>query len=463
MTAPTPNPKPTTIALPTGDDMVYDLRVPRYTSYPTAPHFNDGVGADTYGEWLGTLSQTAQTGSLYVHIPFCRKLCHFCGCNMLVANTDRPITKYLDTLYTEMQLLSNRMDTCPPITHLHFGGGSPTILNADDFSTLMGHIRNHFPLTDTAELAIEIDPRTVDDAKIDAYTQNGINRASLGLQDFNPQVQETVNRVQPYELVSDAIDHLRKRGVRSINVDVMYGLPYQTVDSVAETMHQVLTLSPDRIAVFGYAHVPWMKAHQKKLPEDHMAGITERWHMYQTVYEILTNNGYTAIGLDHFAKNTDHMVTALHNRTLHRNFQGYTTDSADTLFGIGQSSIGWMPQGYIQNTPNINAYTKAIKNGELPTVKGYTLTNTDRQIRDIIESIMCYMDVNLDDFTGKYGVQVDYTQAKQNLKPFIESGDVNLTENTLKITEKGRALMRIIASQFDTHLAKGERKHSSAV
>lgn len=452
-----------TIVMPTTDDMIYDLRVPRYTSYPTAPHFHDGVTPHTYTQWLANVGRIAQTGSLYVHIPFCRKLCNFCGCNMMVATQERPIKQYLRTLEQEMNILVSHMDTCPPIQHLHFGGGSPTILEPDDFVTLMGQLQSRFPFAKGAELAIEIDPRTASKEKIDAYTDCGINRASLGIQDFNQKVQETVNRVQPYDMVHDTIAYFRHRGVNSINVDVMYGLPYQTVNSLQETIEQVITLDPDRIAVFGYAHVPWMKKHQKLLPEEHMADISERWQMYQAVYEILTQNGYTAIGLDHFAKNTDSIVTALNNRTLHRNFQGYTTDSADVLFGIGQSSIGWMPQGYIQNDPNINGYSKAIKQGTLPTIKGYTLTNEDRQRRDIIESIMCYMDVNLDDFTGRYGVTINYTPCMNNLIPFVNSGDVTITDNRVKITEQGRALMRIIASQFDTHLARGQKKHSSAI
>lgn len=461
-------PRENTIVIPTKDDMVYDLRVPRYTSYPTAPHFNDGVNADTYNGWLSTVGQTAQTSSLYVHIPFCRKLCHFCGCNMMVATQERPIKQYLKTLQQEMDILISHMDSCPPVQHLHFGGGSPTILEAQDFIALMHQLRNHFPFAKNAELAIEIDPRTVTKEKIDAYVDCGINRASLGVQDFNQKVQETVNRVQPYDLVYDTIAHFRQRGVNSINLDIIYGLPYQTVDSLTETIDQVITLNPDRIAVFGYAHVPWMKTHQKLLPEDHMADISERWQMYQVVYEILTKNGYTAIGLDHFAKNTDSMAIALKNRTLHRNFQGYTTDSADVLFGIGQSSIGWMPQGYIQNDPNINKYRKAIEKGKLPIIKGYELTNEDRQRRDIIETIMCYMDVNLDDFHGRYGVILDHTESLNNLAPFMQSGDIEIIENTIKITEKGRALMRIIASQFDTHLANStknntQKKHSSAV
>ena len=464
MPVPKATPSYQSMITPSTDAMLKDLRVPRYTSYPTAPHFRDDFSPDTYGQWLAELPQIAKSLSLYVHIPFCRKLCYFCGCNMQVANQERPILKYLDTLEHEIKTISGFMGGKSPIVnHLHFGGGTPTILEPIDFNRIMDMLRHHYDFAETAEIAVEIDPRTATPEKIDAYAQAGMNRASLGLQDFKLEVQEAVNRVQPYELVKNTIDRLRDNHIKSINVDVMYGLPHQSVDSVRETMQQVLTLSPDRIAVFGYAHVPWMKKHQKLLPEQHMAGIEERWGMYQAAYDVFTSNGYTAIGLDHFAKNTDSITTALHNRTLHRNFQGYTTDMADALIGMGQSSIGWMPQGYIQNNPKINGYKKDVMAGNLPTVKGYSITDEDRQRRDIISSIMCYLDVNLDDFAGQYGVHVDYSQSLARLAPFVDSGDVVIDGNTITITEQGRALMRVIASCFDEYLHAGQAKHSSAV
>lgn len=438
-------------------------RLPRYTSYPTAPHFSESVGSDMAYEWLSKVGDNTNNASLYIHIPFCAKLCLFCGCHMKVVNSYSPVQQYLQILEQEVALvtkaLNNNKNGCPPMSHVHFGGGSPTALEAQDFKNFMGLLQRAFPISDTADVAIEIDPRTVDMDKMEAYAQSGINRVSIGVQDFNPTVQKAINRVQPFSMVQGVIDTFKQQGVKSVNMDIMYGLPFQTTDTISQTIEQVLSLSPDRLSVFGYAHVPWMKPHQRLIPEEALAGLEERLNMFETIRNTLESGGYTAVGLDHFARATDSMAHALNTGTLHRNFQGYTTDKAESLIGLGHTSIGYTPDGYLQNTGDPTAYKKVISEGKLPIKRGYQLSADDITRRRIINIIMCSMYVDLTEFGG-----VDTYQAEINhLSPLINDNIITVQGNTLTLKTEYRALLRVFASAFDVYHVTQAKRHSLSV
>ncbi len=436
-------------------------KVPRYTSYPTAPHFNEGVDSNLVNIWYNNLYKKVDNISLYVHIPFCEKLCLFCGCNMKVVNKYDPIQQYLDLLEKEILLISKALKNCPHIKHLHFGGGSPTALKGADFRKLMQVLKKYFPIDEKTDIAVEIDPRTVDDEKMTSYTDSGMNRISLGVQDFNEQVQKSVNRVQPYDLIKLVIDKLKKQGVKSINMDIMYGLPFQTLETLDDTLEKVLSLSPDRLSVFGYAHVPWMKAHQKLIPEEVLPDTTLRLQMYEKIKNYFVNNGYKAIGLDHFAKVTDTMVEALDNKKLNRNFQGYTTDTANALIGIGHSSIGYTPDGYMQNYLEPQQYKKSLEDGDLPIKKGFAVSDVDIFRRNIINEIMCYLEVDLkkynDDWSNFFSDEIS------RLGELIDDNLISLDDGVIRVPDTSRSLIRIVSASFDTYLNNGKGKHSSAI
>ncbi len=428
-------------------------RVPRYTSYPTAPHFHNEISKELYKEWLAKINDQ-HTLSLYFHIPYCKQLCWFCGCHTKIVNHYEPVKRYLDLLEHELTLLARLLPKAQVI-HIHFGGGSPTMLNSQDFISLMNRIKKNFTLSSNSEIAIEIDPRTVDAAKIAAYAASGITRASLGVQDFAPQVQKAINRIQPYELVRDVITMLRQQNIQALNVDLIYGLPYQTVKMIQQTIDQTLSLEPDRISLFGYAHVPWKKKHQQLLPEEALPDPHLRTKLFNEASGMLKEAGYVAIGLDHFAKQTDSLTHAMQQGKLKRNFQGYTTDLADALLGIGISSISSLPQGYVQNTSSNIDYEKAIKNGNLPISKGIALSEDDIERRRIIMSLMCQL--------RAYIPKKRYVQELQRLEPYFKRGDINYDNEMLSIQHHAQNHLRLIASVFDSYLPKTTYKHSLAI
>jgi len=431
-----------------------NLKVPRYTSYPTAPHFHEGITDSIYEGWLSDIAPNTAT-SLYLHIPFCKKLCWFCGCNTKIVNNYEPIEKYLDLLKKEISLLSNKIES-PDIRHIHFGGGSPTIIKPGDFQELMDFIRESFSVSPDAEIAIEIDPRTVSEAKIAAYVKSGVNRVSVGIQDFNKEVQESINRIQPLGVVYDKIKILKEYGIQNINVDLIYGLPHQDIDALLKTIHLTLTLKPSRISLFGYAHVPWMKSHQKLIDENDLPSISQRLDMATQAKNMLVKEGYIHIGLDHFAKSDDSMVAAKNEGRLNRNFQGYTTDKADVLLGAGLSSIGSLPDGYIQNTSSPVQYSQLITSGKLPIAKGVKLTDEDIVRREIIFSLMCYLKVDLNAYKN------DFSREIQMLQPFVANNTVTINDSIIKINEDSVSMLRVVASIFDSYISNNN-KHSIAV
>ncbi|MEM6680442.1 MAG: oxygen-independent coproporphyrinogen III oxidase, partial [Pseudomonadota bacterium] len=343
--------------------------VPRYTSYPTAPHFHDGVTGADYAGWLEALDPAAPV-SLYLHVPFCRELCWYCGCNMKLARRDAPVAAYAKTLRREIGLVAEHLPGRLSVSHLHWGGGTPTALEPDDLARCMESVWASFDRAADAEIAIESDPRTLTQAMIDRIGALGFTRASFGVQEFDPQVQRAINRVQPPEMVRESVEGLRSAGITGINFDLIYGLPHQTVESLVETVRLCVEMRPDRLALFGYAHVPWMAKKQRLIDEAALPGAKARLAQAQAAAEALEAAGYVAIGLDHFARADDPLAQAAAEGTMRRNFQGYTTDTAEALLGLGATSIGRTPSGYLQNISETGAWARSVEAGDLPVGRG---------------------------------------------------------------------------------------------
>ncbi len=440
--------------------------VPRYTSYPTAPHFHAGIDAKVDADWLAALPDD-QRLSLYVHVPFCEKLCWYCGCQTRVVNRHGPIEHYLDTLLVETGLVAGAIGRRLPVDALHLGGGTPNILTPDDLDRLMGALATHFAFAPGADIAAELDPRTLTRDWVEAAARNGLTRASLGVQDLDPLVQKAINRVQPFERSRDAAAWLRAAGIRSINVDLMYGLPHQTVAGVLETVDQVLDLRPDRIALFGYAHVPWMKPHQQLLPQAALPDLGERFEQQEAAAARLSAAGYIRVGLDHFAAPHDPMALAAGDGGLRRNFQGYTTDGADALVGLGPSAIGKLPQGYVQSIAATRDWALAVRAGTLPVARGLALTAEDRLRADIIEALMCDLSVDLTEVCGRHDAHPGLLQEDLlRLCPLEADGLVVRRDGRIAVTPRGRPFVRTICAAFDAYLHRGEaapRRHSAGV
>lgn len=441
----------------------YDLRVPRYTSYPTAPHFGADVDAGIYHGWLGGLDPRAPL-SVYVHIPFCDEMCWFCGCWTKIVKRYEPIRSYLDALHGEISLIGAALPARMSLRHLHFGGGSPTMLAPADWSALTRTLSQQFALADGAEIAVELDPRDATEEYIAALAEAGVTRASIGVQDFDADVQQAINRHQPFAVVERVVGWLRRHGINDVNLDLMYGLPKQTEAKVEAMVDLALGLAPARVALFGYAHVPWMKSHQKLIDETTLPGPVERLCQFAAASRRLAAAGYAAVGLDHFARPDDGLSKALAAGKLRRNFQGYTTDDAPILIGLGASSIGTLPQGYVQNAQPLADYRRAVASGRLPTARGIALSPEDRLRREVIERLMCTLRVDLDAVCRQHGLGADALAAERaRLAPFASDGLVRLEAGEIIVTEAGRPFVRIVAAAFDAYLQPGTARHSRAV
>jgi oxygen-independent coproporphyrinogen-3 oxidase len=433
-----------------------ERNVPRYTSYPTAPHFTGAVNAATCAEWLAVLPKTA-TLSAYIHVPFCVTLCNYCGCTTKATRRRDPVDAYAEVLRDEIALL--RGLTGGRLTHLHWGGGTPSILGGDGLASTVERLAGVFDFSAIKEHAIELDPRRTDRDLVRALAAMGVTRASLGVQEFAPHVQQAIGRIQSFEMVKRLTGELRDAGIGAINFDLMYGLPNQTVADVRQSAALAASLRPNRIALFVYAHVPWFKPHQRILDASALPGIGDRLHQAATAAEALIRAGYVAVGLDHFALPDDALAHAAKNGALRRNFQGYTTDRADALIGLGASAIGQLPQGYVQNAPDTGSYSRAIQAGTFATVRGLALSDDDRLRSTIIERLMCDLVVDL----GRYGCPDRFADEIDSLAPLVDAGLVAISGNCVVITERGRPFMRIAAAAFDAYLPKGEKRHSVAV
>ncbi|GAN80157.1 coproporphyrinogen III oxidase [Acidocella aminolytica 101 = DSM 11237] len=445
----------------------YDGRVPRYTSYPTAPHFHDGIGVGEYAHWLAALPPDAAI-SLYLHVPFCDRLCLYCGCHTTVVHHDRPKRNYAQALAREIGLVADRLGRRARVSQIHWGGGTPTSLPDDCLDALMELIRVRFDVAPDAEIAIEIDPASLPPGKLEALAQMGVTRASLGVQDFDETVQKAIGRMQSFDETRDAAEGLRRLGVASVNLDLIYGLPHQTEESVTRTARLALELAPDRAAVFGYAHVPWMKKHQKLMPEAALPMGLARLRQEATIRGVLAEEGgMVPVGLDHYAHPADAMANAAHTGALQRGFQGYTTDAASVLIGLGASAIGALPEGYVQNLPSIPAYEASLAQGRLPVARGVALSHEDRLRRAVIERIMCDLAVDLPAMAQTFGAQAaPLLAAAAPLSGFESDGLVEWNGARLRVTERGRPFVRNVAALFDAYLRGRESsqpRHARAV
>jgi oxygen-independent coproporphyrinogen-3 oxidase len=437
----------------------YSAPVPRYTSYPTAPHFSAAVGPNEYVSWLESLPAGAPV-SLYVHIPYCHSLCWYCGCNTKATRQYRPVERYLATLLREIARIGALVPRSNVVKHVHWGGGSPNILSAADIGLLASALRNRFEIARDAEFAIEIDPRLIEPCQITAFAAAGVNRVSVGVQDFDERVQKAIGRLQSFEQTRDAIEGFRRRGVEAINIDLMYGLPHQSTESVLRTIEQVVSLAPQRIAIFGYAHLPARMRQQRLIDGRALPGPRERLEQAETLSAYLLANGYVRIGLDHFARASDPMASG----AVRRNFQGYTTDDADILIGLGASSISKLPQGYAQNAVAAADYAWRIEEDGIAVAKGLAFSREDRVRAHVIERLMCDLSVSGKELRNRFGADADGVVADMRVIAARHGDGVVVADgDALRVTEQGRPFVRSICAEFDTYFRPDAGRHASGV
>src|SRR6056297_2880141 len=440
---------------------LFDAKVPRYTSYPTAPHFNRVVGPSHFSSWIKAIPEGAE-GSLYVHVPFCRRLCWFCACRTQGTQSDKPMQAYLETLKTEIAMLGANLPRNVRLSRLHWGGGTPTLLSPGMMSELAGAIRDIAPFTDTTEFSVEIDPNEIDGARLDALAAAGMNRASIGVQDFDEEIQKSIGRLQGYDITRWAAEEIRARGVTSLNADILYGLPHQTKARITESVQKLLSLNPDRVALYGYAHVPWMAKRQQMLPSDALPTPEERLDLYETARKLFLWDNYAEIGIDHFATQDDGLTIAQKTGNLRRNFQGYTDDTATALIGIGASSISRFPQGYTQNAPATGAHTAAIREGRFSTTRGHVFRDDDRMRSRMIEQLMCEFRIDAAEMIRRFDIKPTALRQMLDRTASEFPGLLKVDDNGLFIPMEARPLTRMIARSFDAYeLAKAG--HSSAI
>lgn len=440
---------------------LFDARVPRYTSYPTAPQFGGGVTTAEFINWIEAVPAGSEI-SLYLHVPFCRRLCWFCACRTQGTVSDDPVRAYAKVLKAEIALLRAHLAPGVRLSRLHWGGGTPTMLAPELITDLAATIFDVVPMGPGAEFSVEIDPMEVDAPRLDALAAAGMNRASIGVQDFDPEIQATIGREQPYETTVAVAEMIRARGVASLNADILYGLPHQTDARIADSVQKLLALSPDRVALYGYAHVPWMSRRQQMIPSDAIPTPQERLGLFETARTLFVADGYDEIGIDHFARPTDGMAKAAKAGTLRRNFQGYTDDTSPVLIGLGASSISRFPQGYAQNASATAVHTKAIRAGQFSTHRGHVFSGEDKLRGRLIEALMCDFRINRAEILRDYDVSADRLQTLLSDAANAFPGMVALDDTGLSIPPEGRPLTRMVARMFDAY-DQSKAKHSAAV
>lgn len=437
--------------------------LPRYTSYPTALAFQPAADDADTRRWLGDI-QPHDTLSIYAHIPFCDRLCWYCGCHTSVPNGYARVARFLDQLKHEIDLWADALPGHAGTAHLHFGGGSPNSLNTTDFAELLALLAQRFRLRPEAEVAVELDPGNLDPSFAAGLGAAGATRASLGVQTFDPEVQRLVNRIQPFEQVATAVQALRGGGVEAINFDMMYGLPAQTCANVAASMETALSLEPDRVALFGYAHVPWMKKHQAVIRDTDLADVFGRWAQAEAAEAVLSTHGYVRIGMDHYARPDDPMAARLAEGTLHRNFQGYTDDPSAVLIGVGPSAISSLPYAYAQNTLRVDDWATAIAAGRLPVGRQLETTSDDRLRRTVIERLMCDLHVDVGAVCLDHGREVSTLDpaiaATRSLEP---DGLCQVDGRRIRVPHDMGRLVRVVAACFDNRSITAPKRHSAAV
>lgn len=432
----------------------YSKPGPRYTSYPTAPYFAESFDEHLWREELLATQTDGRDLSLYVHIPFCDSLCYYCGCNMIATRDYNKARDYLGFLFQEIDRTAAIVDTSRIVRQIHWGGGTPTYLRPDDIRALFGHLAARFQISADAEIGCEVDPRELSREHVQALKDAGFNRLSLGVQDLDARVQTAVNRVQPEALIREVYGWMREAGFGSINMDLMVGLPHQTVQSFAQTLDRIVDMQPDRLAVFGYAHVPWVKKHQKLIHDADLPDFDTRIALQKLIMERLGAAGYVYIGMDHFARPTDELVKARHGKTLWRNFQGYTTHKNCDIYAFGVSAISQTDEVYVQNAKNIGDYQNAIASGALATERGVRISRDDKLRRDAIVSIMCDLELDKAEFGAKWGIDFDtyFKDGLRELQDMATDGLVEVDPERIRVTDPGRIFLRNIAMAFDAYL-----------
>jgi oxygen-independent coproporphyrinogen III oxidase len=432
----------------------YSKPGPRYTSYPTAPYFTESFGPADWREEIAASQNTGRDLSLYVHIPFCDTLCYYCGCNMVATGNYAKAETYVDFLVREIDQVAGLSARERVVRQMHWGGGTPTYLKPRDLLRLATHIRSRFRFAGDTEVGCEMDPRELSREHILALKEAGFNRLSIGVQDFDDAVQRAVNRIQPEGIIRQAFSWMREAGFASINMDLMVGLPHQTLDSYSRTLDKAIDLAPDRLAVFSYAHVPWMKRHQKLIREADLPDFQTRIRLQQLIFQRLTEAGYVYIGMDHYARPGDELVKAQRDKTLWRNFQGYTTHKNCDIYAFGASSISQTEDVYAQNLKRLAAYQTRVAEAVLPTERGVRLSKDDKIRRDAITTVMCDLELDRSVFSEKWGIAFDdyFGDALAELAGLEADGLVKVTADKIKVTETGRTFLRNIAMAFDGYL-----------
>ncbi|MBA4491421.1 oxygen-independent coproporphyrinogen III oxidase [Paracoccus sp. S1E-3] len=441
---------------------LFDARVPRYTSYPPATQFKPAVGPDEVAVWQAAIPAGSAI-SLYMHVPFCRRLCWFCACRTQGTQSDDPVRAYADVLLAELELLKANLAPGIRLSRLHWGGGTPTLMPPDMMRRLAGAVFAAFPLAEGAEFSVEIDPNEIDDARMDALAEAGLTRASIGVQDFDPEIQKTIGRDQSFEITARAVEMIRARGVASVNADILFGLPHQDGPRIADSVQKLLALSPDRVALYGYAHVPWMAKRQVMIPSEALPSPEARLHLFNTARKLFLADGYAEIGIDHFARPDDGLATAQKAARLKRNFQGYTEDQAEVLVGLGASSISRYPQGFAQNAPATGAHTKAIREGRLSVTRGHVFSAEDQWRARMIEALMCDFRIDAAEMGARFGLGSEaLTQLFAPIAAHFGSMVRIAPDGSLEIPLQARPLTRMIAHRLDAYdmAATG---HSTAI
>lgn len=440
----------------------YDGRVPRYTSYPTAPHFRAVAGDVWYREWLQRYPGHGPA-SLYLHIPFCRAMCWYCGCHTRVAKDDAPVHGYVAALRREIALTAEAIGRRIPVARIHWGGGTPTLLDPKAFGAIWEDLQRYFDLDAMSEHAVEVDPRTLSDDRVEMLSSAGVTRVSLGVQTLSEEVQTKINRIQPFALIESAVERLSRAGISSVNVDLMYGLPAQSTFDVVFAATAVAGLAT-RVALFGYAHVPWMKPHQTRIDEAELPDAMARFEQLKMGSVVLENAGYRRIGLDHFALPEDPLALAAADGRLRRNFQGYTDDQSSLLLGFGASAIGESPDGYVQNMTAIPDWQRTVFAGKLPVAKMRVLSPEDCLRRDVIQTLMCGEPVDLDRLLQDRGYPADHLDdALRRLGDPARDGLVALHGRRIEVAKDAWPFLRSIAAAFDAYLAPDESRHARAI
>jgi len=434
----------------------FSKHAPRYTSYPTAVEFKELNQED-----IIPFLKSNKPLSLYFHLPFCKSACYFCGCNVVYTSKDEKRKRYIDYLKKELKILSNYLDTNRVVRQLHFGGGTPTFFTPEELEEVFDLIKSYFKNYEKdAEISIEIDPRFFSTSYMEVMKKFGVNRVSFGIQDFNEQTQKAVNRIQPFEITKKAVDIARDAGVDSINIDLIYGLPFQTLDTFKKTLDLVLKLNPDRLAVFNYAHVPWLKKGMRKIDETTLPTPEEKLKIFKYVIDFFENNGYKMIGMDHFAKEEDELFRAIEKGELHRNFQGYTTKGGADLIGIGLTSISETDEAYFQNYKDLKLYEEAIDKGKLPVFRGVILNEEDKIRKYIIMEMMANFSFDIKRFEEKFNINFfeKFKKELEELDEFVKEGLVEITNDKIKVSKTGSLLIRNIVLPFDEYFKKMKNK-----